>query len=373
MAGLKVTVYNKDLERRGRIGAPQKVTATPAHNQVGEASVTFRADDRRAGDVLADGARLVLDYEGLEYPVMSGPVRSASSEGPGGQGFVTCTIQDDKRLLWNIRGYPVPGASESAQTSAYRTYTGDAETIVKDAIAENVARLPELAGRVVIAPNLHRGAVIPGGVKLRMHPLADRLFPAVEQAGLGVRVYQSGAQLVVDVYESRVYPRALSEAAGTLRNWKWTKTGPEVTRMVAGGQGEAEARVFRALADPALESVYRDVIEGFVDARSGQETAELDQSMREELEAGRPKAGLSLELSETKHFRYGAVEVGDLVTVKAGGLTITDVLRSASFEWTRAGGLVIVPAVGDIDETTNGSVLRAVAKLWRGFTDLKVR
>lgn len=372
MERLKITVFDKAFKRKGWIGNPESVRVTVGFNVVGSAEVTFPADHPRTADVMAPGARLIIELEGLPQPLISGPVRSASGEGPEGQSSITVTVEDDLRLLWRVLGWQVPTAAISAQSTAeYRTYTGNAETILKNAVTENAVN--RLGLPVTVAPNLNRGAAISGGIKFRMHPLAERLFPAVEQAGLGVRVYQSGAGLRLDVYEPQDYPKVISEAAGTLRSWSWSTTGPTVTRVVGGGRGEGTARVFRSAVDAPLETQYGDKVEVFSDARNGETNAELDQSNTEVLTEGKPKSGLALELSETPYFRYGTVQVGDKVSIKAGGLTITDVLRTATITWDRQGGLQVNPMVGEISDSAEAKTAKAIRKLWQGLTILKAR
>ncbi|MHA7210788.1 Gp37-like protein [Arthrobacter sp. MDT1-65] len=370
---LRITVFDKSFGRRGWLGNPESVTVTTGFNVVGSAEVTFAADHPRAADILAEGARLVIDLEGLSYPLISGPVRSVTGSGPNAQSMLTVTVEDDLRLLWRVLGWQVPTAAIGAQNTAeYRTYTGNAESIVKDMVTEQAKT--RLGLPVTVAPNLNRGAVIPGGVKIRMHPLADRLFPAVEQAGLGVRCYQSGAGLVLDVYEPATYPRKISEQAGTLRSWEFSSAAPTATRVVGGGSGEATARTFRSAANPSLEALYGDVVEVFADARNGDTVDELNQSNSEVLFDSQPTSGLSVELSETPHFRYGvAVAVGDRVTIQAGGTTITDVLRSVTISWNRAEGLSIQPSIGKVENSSDAKIAKAIKALWKGLTIQKTR
>lgn len=369
---LKITIYGKDFTRKGWLGNPESVSVEVGFNVVGKATVRFRSDHPRAADILADGARMVFEYDGLALPLLSGPVRSIQGEGPEGESTITVTVEDDLRLLWRVLGWQVPTALISAQNTAeYRTYTGAAETIVKTMVTEQA--VTRLGLPVTVAADQLRGALVPGGVKVRMHPLADRLFPAIEQAGLGVRVYQSGAGLVLDVYEPATYPKTLSEKAGTITKWAYSTDAPGITRVVGGGQGEGTARVFRSATDTALEAQYGDVVEAFTDARNGETTTEIDQSNTEVLVEGRPSSGLSVELSETPYFRYGTVQVGDRVTLEVGGLTITDVLRTVTLNWDRSGGLTIVPSVGKYENSTDARIYNAVKALWRGLTNLKTR
>lgn len=372
MNGPRITVYDKAFQRKGWLGDPESVTATPVFPIGGEAQVTFRANHPRAKAILTEGARLVIEYPGLALPLMSGPVTEVEGQGPEGQSTVTVTIKDDSSILAETLGWQVPTAAISAQNTAeYRTYTGNAETIVKTMVQEQA--ITRFGHPLTVAPNLNRGAVIPGGVKIRMHPLADRLFPAVEQAGLGVRVYQSGPGLVLDVYEPRTYSKVISEAAGTLRTWRWNRANPTATHVVGGGKGEGTARTFRSASDAALASLYGRKIEVFADARNGETNAELDQSNSEVLFDAKPKNGLELELAETPYFRYGTVTVGDHVTIQAGALQIADVLRSATITWTREGGLKVQPVVGKTENSSDAKVAKAIKTLWQGLTNLKVR
>lgn len=372
MDGLKITVYDKSFQRKGWLGSPESVTATLMFPFGGEAQVKFPSDHDRAADILTEGARLVIEYPGLSLPLITGPVTDVEGQGPKGQSTVTVTITDDSSILHETLGWPVPTAAISAQNTAeHRIYTGNAETIVKTMVQEQA--VTRLGHPLTVAPNLNRGAVIPGGVKIRMKPLAEQLFPAVEMAGLGVRVYQSGPGMVLDVYEPRTYSKTISEEAGTLRSWKWNRTNPTATHVVGGGPGEGTARTFRTATDTALADLYGRKIEVFADARNGETTAELDQSNSEVLFEGRPQSGLELELSETPHFRYGTVLVGDQVTIGAGALEITDLLRSATVTWSRAGGLKVQPVVGKLESSSDARVAGAIRTLWRGLTNMKVR
>lgn len=372
MNGLRITVYDKAFQRKGWLGNPESVTVTVGFNIVGTAEVTFPSDHNRAADILTEGARLVIDYPGLDLPLITGPVTGVKGQGPEGQSTVTVTVTDDLSILWETLGWQVPTAVISAQDAAeYRTYTGNAETIIKTMVQEQA--ITRFGHPLTVAPNLNRGAVIPGGVKIRMHPLAERLFPAVEQAGLGVRVYQSGPALALDVYEPAVYPKVISEAAGTLRTWKWNRTNPTATHAVAGGQGEGTARVFRSASDDALAALYGRKIEVFADARNGETNEEVDQSSSEVLFEGQPKSGLELELSETPYFRYGTVAVGDRVTIRAGALEISDVMRSVTVTWDRSDGLKFLPMVGKAQSSSDAKLAGAIKTLWRGLTNLKVR
>lgn len=372
----KIAIYSKGQDRRGWIGDPTSVVFTPRHNAPGSVEVTVSSSHNRLPDVMAPGARAVVEYQGVrsgEDPErISGPIRAIRGQGPAGVGLVTFTVEDDKRLLWRVLGWPVPANPINGQSTAeYWRGTGPAETILKDAVRANAQS--RLGMSVDVAPDLGRGATIPGGVSIRMHPLADRLFPAVEQAGLGVTVVQDGPEqqgtgFRVDVYEPRAYPRALTEAGGTVVDWSWNRDAPAVTRVVAGGQGEGTARTFRRSINADLEAEWGDVIEGFVDARDAEDDATIDARAATALQEGAPTAGLAVTLAETGTFRYGGkgIRVGDTVTARVGvGTEITDLLREASIVWAADTGLSVTPVVGEITDDPDRAVAEAIAALAR--------
>lgn len=349
VAGLKITVYSKAFARLGWIGNPTDVGGTVIFNGTGEITVTVTEDHPQAANLLTEGTRLVIEGWSLTLPVMSGPiVRIATHRTAGEANLLSVTIRDDLMHIWNLVGWPVPTAAIGAQTTAYRTYTGTAEKIVKDVVRENALRagLP-----LTVAPDLGRGATIAGGIPFRFHPLQDKLMPSIEQAGLGLRCYQQGAGLVFDVYVPTTYPISLSEEAGTLLSYEYTRSAPAVTRVVSGGQGEGTARALALKVDTALESLWGFKLEGFVDARDSDDPVEITTRVNDLLAEGSMKEGLSVELAETEYFGYHRAPVGTRVTIKTPGFTITDIIRSATISYTNDSGLVAEPQVGEMEDT----------------------
>ena len=365
---MEVMVYNKAYQRRGLLGAPSLVEFTILNNAVSLAMVTIPIDRPRVIDAMADGARLVITVPGME--TFSGKIVKR-----GGSGFVdrsvTLTVESDWRLFKRLLAWPAPTLPIGSQGIAYRKYTGSAEKIVKDVVRDAAIRTGE---PIRVASNLNRGAVIAGGIAFRFHPLADRLFPAVEQAGLSVSVVQDGESgLVVDVREPITVRKPFSAEAGNLIDWQWSSSNPTVTSVVVGGQGEGELRTLKEKKIAALIAQYGDNVEAFVDARDSDDPVELAARMDEVLAEGAPKNGLALTLANTKSAIYGThYRVGDKVTVQAGVMDITDTLQSAKFSWTRESGLVVTPEVGERTDDPDLQLAKKVRKLSQDITDLKV-
>ena len=365
----RIEVYDGQFRFQGYVGNPASVSVTPRDLAQGTASLSVDGDHRMAGALMAPDARVLIRHEG-EFR-MSGKIRSRRGEGPALKSALTVEIGDDIRLLWQILGWPVPGSAVTSQGAAeYATYTGPAETVIKNAARANIQRL---GLPVTVAPDQGRGATVPGGVALRFHPLADKLLPAADAAGIGITIRQQGAGFVLDCYERRTYPHTLSERAGTITEWSWEDRDPTATRAVTGGKGEGTARVFNSYADTALEATYRDVFEVFKDATDVDTAADLQARAQQTVTEGAPMYGFSVKLSESGMFRYGenGVRVGDRVTLDIGGSQRTDILRECTLAFNRESGPTQTPVIGSIDQNPDRALARFIARLAQGLRDSK--
>ena len=362
----RIGVWSKGFDSLGLIGNPLSLTVYPRHNQQPTAQLIVGTSHRLAPALVTPGTRITLDYHGQQ--IMSGPIGTRAGDGaPDGQ--LVLQVEDDWGILRDILGWPDPSAALTAQPE-YDTVTGPAETVVKSLVSRNAARL---GLPVTVAPDLGRGATIT--VKVRMDKLADKLFPAVDLAGIGVTVRQSGAGLVVDCYTPATYPRKITPKSGVVTAWSWTTTSPATTRAVVGGQGDGAARVFRQVTDTAAESLWGVKREVFVDARDADTTALLDARGTTAVADGAAKTGLSLTLAETDTFRYGdQVTVGDKVTTQLvpGADPITDVLREAVLNWSRDTGFTATPIVGERTDDPSRSLARAVFSIGKRLRALQV-
>lgn len=358
----RITVYDKDFTRLGFVGDPLSLSVVPRHSPgIGTATLTLAADHRRVSDLMADGARVVIQYDDDQH-LLSGPVRRKRGAGPSTSGTIEFDVEDDFRLFYRVLGWPVPGAALTAQTSAYDKRTGPAETVLKGYVTANAVQ--RLGLPVTVETDQARGGNIT--TALRFHPLVDRLWPAVDQSGVGVRVRQVGAGLRVECYTPTTYPRPLTELSGVVQSWSYSGSAFTVSRLVAGDQGEATARSFTASVDAAREAAWGDVVEAFVDARDADAPAEVAARRAEALADGAPRSGFAIELAETDAFRYGrTVKVGDRVTLQVGGQTETEVLREAQLSWTRDEGLLVTPVVGERTDDPDVTLARFISRLAR--------
>lgn len=352
---------------KGWVGRPLDVKPTIRHNMKSTATFRVDADHDRVADLKTPGARVVI-YRHGEFQ-MSGPVRNSTGQFVV-NGALTFTVEDDFRILHNWLAWPKPSAAVTAQDVEYRTITGPAETVVKTVMAENAARI---GFPLTVAPDQGRGAV--GTYSFRFHPAYDRLFPAVDQAGIGVTVKHSGNGLLLDCYVPRNYPHLLSPESGKVIGGSYSLAAPTATRVVVGGQGEGVARDFRTFPEAGREVEWNDVIEVMRDARDSESGDIYAQRANETLSEGAPMAGLSLELSETKHFRYGGdgLRVGDLVTALVNGQPYADSLREVRLSWDDKEGDLATPVIGERSDDTDTQLAKSLRALKRDNNDRMAR
>jgi hypothetical protein len=365
----RITLYDRNFIRQGWLGDPDSLSAEVGHNVAGDATITIGSSNAKVPLLMERGARAVIEYR--DEHLISGAIRARTAKGPASDGTMTFQVVDDFRLFQRILGWPVPTAGLDAQASEYHTLSGPAETVLKAAVLANAVN--RLGEPVTIGADLGRGENIT--VSFRFHPLADRLFPAVDTAGIGVTVRQAGAGLLVDCYEPNLHPRTLTEAGGIVLEWSWTAAEAEATDVIVGGQGEGADRAFSGFTDPVLAGEIGERIEAFRDARDTGSGDVMAERAAETFIETAGKTGLSVKLSETSVFRYGGfggIHVGDQVQVEVGGgLIITDTLRSASLSWTRDGGLEVEPAIGDFSDNTDRIYAQALAAVAAGVRDLR--
>lgn len=362
-----LVIYDKAYGFVGWVGRPTKISAAIRHNMLSTASFTVDDDHVRAGALMAPGARVMI-YRNGEYQV--GGLVQVTDGTFAVAGELTFAVDDYFRVLHDWTAWPVPTANLANQTVAYRTITGPAETVVKTVMVENANRL---GFPLVAATNLGRGSS--GTYTFRFHAPFDRLFPAVDLAGIGVTVRQNGAGLVLDCYTPRTYTHKLSPAAGTVVGGSYSLSAPTATRVVVAGQGEGVLRALRGpFIDAARETTWGNIIEVFRDARDSEDEGVYLERATESLAEGAPLSALSLVLSETKNFKYGGdgLRIGDRVTAVVNGIEVTDTLREVRLEFG-ANGDIATPIIGERTDDPNVALAKQIRALRRGDMDRMAR
>jgi len=403
----KITVYDKYRTRKAIVSTPIGLRCIPRHNLKGMAEFSLALDHPALSYLMAAGSRAVVEYH--DKHAVGGLIVPRSINGPSINGSATFMIEDDFRALEKTLGWPVPGSAITNQGAAERyVITGPAETVVKQLFTANA--IDRLGNDFTVAPDQGRGDVIT--VELRFESLFDKLFPAVEDAGIGVSIRQIGSEIVLDCYEPTTYAPILSEESGIVQDWSWTNTAPKATSAVVGGRDEAKLREFRQFTDSSAQSLWELRSEAFVDARDvGSELNEWYGDMKtaqgatppdtaaiaalnasyagirasyealiakrgnESLAENAEKTGIRMVLSETESFRYGeSVSVGDRVSMKVGpNLTLTDMLREAELTWDFENGVTATPSVGGLTDNPDRVFAQALRNSASRIRKIEVR
>ena len=379
---MRITIY-RGLEYRATLKAVQSIHSVLQWNDESVTAFAVLLNNPDLPDLMDTHtrARAVVHYrrswmDEWEFAT-SGKITKIEGEGFQLLGYAAFTVEDDFRIFNNWEGWPNPSGTLAQQgdDEAYDTRRGTAEAIVKSFVQAQITRLG-VGARYTVAPNLNRGAIIPGGISMRFHPLADRLFPAVTDAGIGVTVRQTGeSPLVIDCYTPKVVDQVLTESAGVLTYAKWLKESPTATRVVIGGGGEGTLRVFRQVKDTALEDEWDDIVEVFQDARDTSDPVVMDQRGNQTLAEGRPILGINPTLSETENFRLGGPDgftLGSRVTFQTQlGLVVSDNIRTVTLDSTVERTFEATPSVGNQDDNDYMPYARAIAALGKNIRNLE--
>lgn len=378
---LRFSIYDRDYVPVGWVNNPLQAEVSVRHNDISTCTFDLDEDHEYAEALSTPGTRVLVEYlQGVAARRLMSGVVAVEGNRDGRIGVLSFSVVDDKSLFWTLLGWPNPTGTieQQGDESAYYRSTGPAETVVKDLVNKNKGRiyLP-----VTVAPNQARGGDV--DVQIRMHPLAERMLPAVDLAGVGIDCWQSGSGVRVDVYvpEDQSERDPLTEASGVVLQGTWSQEPPTCTRVVVAGPGEGKARKFlvmpQTLPSP-LEQQWGVSIEAEVDARDLDEasstlTADMQRRGQTALDEGASRVSVQATLQEIPGFEFGdGYSLGDIVPVQLiGAPVIKERVRAVNFSLTKDDGLVVTPTIG-LDGSFENWTVRNLARLAAGVRDLKV-
>ena len=315
-------------------------------NAASTANLTIRDTHPAVQQLQQDGVRaavwmVTVDGNNLTTRrLLEGPVGDLSGDGPN--GTVTIPVIDDFVWFSQILGWPNPTAAIATQTSEVIRHTGPSDVRSLNAIRVQATRLG-------LPWNVATGAGVgsSGSTELRMHPVADRILPALTADRLRLTIERNGPTWDVDVREGPEYPRPLTAQSGVLAAWQWKRQRPQLTRVVVGGDGQKNERRFATVVNSALEAQLSRIMEGFDDSRMADAGASLTPYGLDALAAAAGKSGVTATLRETSWFRFpDAYDLGTRVTIQAGAFTASDVITEIEITHAANSGFNVTPKVG---------------------------
>lgn len=364
LSDLVVEVRDSTLTRVGQLSASDLVGAVfvTRFNNVGSWSVKLTADSPMAEVLRTPGSGLIVT--GPQGTILSGPTSSAklnqTADDPQGEWSIEGV--DDSVLLAERLAYPLPTEADvTAQTSDRDVRTGNAETVVKAYVEDNISAYAGTVRAIAeldIEPDAGRGSVVTGSA--RFDNLQELLYPLAQTGGIGYTIEQNGDLLVFQVYEpvDRTTTIRMDVDNGRLTSSEYVYQSPKVTRAIVGGAGVAVERLFYegTSTDSLLaESVWGRRIEHFVDDRGSDAPSELVQKAEESLvDEGKTIVNLAVTPSDDQNMSYGFDwNLGDKVTVVVGSTeasaVVTEVGISIQPDGVRVGATVGTPVAVDFE------------------------
>ena len=306
--------------------------------------------------IVEPGAKAIVRFRGDEE--FRGRVTATPGAGPN--GHVTCYITDWRRKVDEWQGWPKPDATHTGQDIEFRRYTGSLETIIKTAIAENVARL----GRNwVMAPDQGR---IPDSksIDFRMDFLGDLLWPPLRDTVYGLELTYPGDVPTLDLRTPETVGGILDASSGRIDSVSYSRRAPTASRATIGGPGEGVDRKFDVVIDSAREALWDDITEVFVNATRREAADDLKPDGQSALDAGAASTSIAMELTEQKSFRYRVhYQLGDLLPVRLGAVESTEVVQRVLIKDEPDNGITITPSIGDVVRNEIHLLTRQLARL----------
>ena len=332
---LTIEVRDSNNNRIGQLLPTDLVGSTFVNrkNNVGTWEVRV-ANGSAMGDLLRTPGYGII-VTGPDGILLSGPTMSAildqSVENPLGDWVITGT--DDSIILSERLAYPLPTTADvTAQTVASDIRTGAAEYVLKQYVDANIgpsAPAERKISDLIIETDLGRGEIVTGTA--RFVSLQELFYPLAQTGGIGYTVEQNGSDLEFKVYEpqDRTNTVRMDLDNGQLSKTEYSYLSPKTTRVIVGGQGEAQDRIFveQTNDDAELaETVWGRRVETFTDARGSGSPEELFQAAEEILiDNGKTIVNTSVVPTDAPTMRYGYDwNLGDTITV-----VINDVEYSA--------------------------------------------
>ncbi len=315
MADYRLYIRDSSLRRIAEVGDYQKLDLVLRFNEVGSWALDMPGDSDPA-QLLTWGGGLIVTRDGA--PFYSGPVEKLNRRWNAKENTLVASGPDDLVYMKRRLALPVPGGPPYT-SQAHDVRTGPAETVIKAYIEANVgtgATADRQVTGLTVAADTALGTSVTG--RARFHNLL-KFCQELALAGndIGFRVVQVGTALEFQAYQPSDKTRVaiFSPGLGNLLAYEYTAEAAEANYVYCAGGGEGTARTIAEDGDDdSIERYGR--VEMFRDRRDTTETAELAQTIDEELARNKQRVKLTLTPIDTPSLAFvGDYALGDLVTV----------------------------------------------------------
>lgn len=337
------TLYVTDRvgTRQAQIDPYETCTVIARANDVSTWSLTLPTDTD-AGRIFAADTFARLEARLDDIVFRSGPVAHLERTVDIDGDMLAVTGVDDTIWLKARNAHPQPGtAAPPYSTTAYDVHTGQLTTVLGELVNVN-AGPGAVAARQV--PGLTVPPPAPAGGVVTVNARWQNLLQLMQDTARGIVIFS-----IVDLKFQAVVPAdhgvVFSQGLETLAGWKVTAEAPTVNKVVVAGQGQLAARLIREAQDSTSIGTW-GLYEQFQDRRDTAVVADLDQAAGDTLAAGVKPTTVVFTPLDTPGQEFGHDwNLGDTVTVVAGGLTVIDEVREVTVTLDD-NGATVTPSVG---------------------------
>lgn len=318
------------------------------------------------------GERLIADsFARVEVVIdqavwRSGPVTRIVREVDETGDMLTVTGVDDTVWLARRNAHPQPGtAAPPYNSTAYDVHTGNVAAVLAQLVNVNAGAGAVAARRV---PGLTSPVPAPAGPTVTVMARWQNLLTLVQDTARPHGVIFDVVDLKFDARLPANNGVIFSEGLETLAGWSATSEVATTNMVVVAGQGEGTARlIYEKSAAGSVATWGR--VESFADQRQTSDPVELDKAAMEALASGVKPVTVTFVPIDTEGQAF-AVDwwLGDIVTVRVGGLIVVDQVREIHVTLDE-NGATVVPSVGA--PTGDLSLFRALAGLERRTRQLE--
>lgn len=317
-------VTDKVGSRQAQVDIYESAEIIARANDVGTWTLTMPTDTEAGQILVADTfARLEVAVDDRVW--RSGPVTNIERTVDLDGDMLEVAGVDDTVWLQRRLAHPQPGtAAPPYSTTAYDVHTGPTTTVLGELVNVNAGPGAIAARRVpglTVPPPTAAGPTVT--VNARWQNLLTIMQDTARAGGVIFDVVDLAFRAVIPTDRGVVFAAGLE----TLGAWRLTAPSPRANKIVVAGQGQGASRLIREAQDAESVATW-GLAETFVDRRDTAATADLDQAGAEALAAGVTPMTVVFTPLDTEGQAFGRDwNLGDTVTVMAGGLIVVDQIR----------------------------------------------
>lgn len=370
-----VVIRDKNCIEQESADAYKRIRMEILDNDMGTFTLELPASHPAVDWVVQPGAGIVVRRQGTDRVEFSGYVLDVyfaeSQQSPKGDVTVVGVCDNvliAKELAFVSTSSDVSSTGLSTFSAVNATYTGPAETSIKNIIGNNIGPAAGITRRRYSFLNIpaSTGLGTSGTWKARFEPILDRVQAMASFGGVSFRLVQGvPGKIDVEVWQPTLVEEArFSVEARNIKSIVGTFRAPDTSEVIVGGGGEGRARVWTRRSNTSLQTTYGRRATIFHSRMDTVDLAEMRQTADEDLAEGTATAGVTFEVADTPHLKYGIhYSVGDRVTAVVRGVEISDTIKRVEIIHEPGKAPQITPSIGLPNEPESDGLVTTMRKI----------